>query len=67
MNQDRSDWKKYIDIDLPQMGEITSEVVEMTSNLAVRYGGDTRMFLGLIWTDKEYESFRERVLSTPLP
>ena len=69
MNPDRNDWKKYIDVDLPQTGEITSEVVERNSLLLLsgRYIGDVRIALGMVWTDKEYESYRERVLSTPLP
>ena len=64
------DWKPFITRDLPEVGPITEETVVVTRAAACsgRYsGGNVRVAIGRIYTTKEYEAMRERILARPLP
>ncbi|GMV93132.1 MAG: hypothetical protein AMXMBFR82_29100 [Candidatus Hydrogenedentota bacterium] len=62
-----SDWKGLIDVDLPEIGPVTTDVVKKAHGLSDRIRGSVRLALGLIWTDKDYEEYRNKVLKRPLP
>jgi len=61
------DWKEVIYEDFPRL-EITEEVIRNSVQMSQRgYRTDFRIATGRVWTDKDYEARRMRVLSTPLP
>ena len=62
------DWREVIDLDWPDLPEITPAAVQ-NNIYACRYlgHGDPRISTGRIWTDKAYEERRQKILSTPLP
>ena len=60
-------WKEALDAKLPDHGPITEEMVECAANQARRYRGSTRIALGKIWTDEDFEKRRCEVLRMPLP
>lgn len=57
--------KKVILTDFPDFGPITDEVKK--DNLPKKFTGGVRINQGFYRTDKEYEEYREKILSTPLP
>jgi hypothetical protein len=59
--------KKVIDSPLPVSKEVTSKTREDTVKESRRFRGSVRISCGKFWSDKEFESYRERILSTPLP
>ena len=58
------DMKKLLEIDTSIF-----EVNEQTRQDSMKYGvrGDVRLSMGYVWLDKEFEKYRQEVLSTPLP
>lgn len=61
------DWKEVIDSDFPYL-----KITEETRQTMVEYSrthsvGNTRLAMGRFYTDLRYETWKERVLSTPLP
>ena len=60
-------WKDLIKKDMPKMGPITDETVDCTLNNASRFRGSMRVSTGRIWTDKDYDERRKRVLNAKLP
>ncbi len=60
-------WREVISADFPKI-EITQATIKENMMLARRgYRADMRIATGKVWTDKEYEAYRARVLATPLP
>jgi hypothetical protein len=61
------DWEKIINLDFPPV-EFTKETRQQMIEYAKSHNvGDARLAMGIFYTDAEYESEREKVLSTPLP
>ena len=58
---------ELIDTDFPEVGPITDETLQAIEDHASRCRGSVRMSTGRIWKDKDYEAYRRRVLSQPLP
>ncbi len=56
-----------LDKKIPDRGPITKEVVDCILKEASRFRGGVRLSIGRIWTNKEYDERRKRILSTPLP
>ena len=52
---------------IPDRGPITKEVINCILNEAKRFRGGVRLSVGRIWTNKEYDKRRKRILSTRLP
>lgn len=61
-----TNWIDLIDVDLPDYGPITQKTIEETQKGGSRSRGSVRVSMGKVWTDKEYEQRRNRVLNTPL-
>ena len=61
------DWKKVINVKMPEVGPITKKSIDETKKNSHRFRGSTRVSTGRVWTDREYEIWREKVLNTPLP
>jgi len=64
------DWREVINQDFPSVGPITDKTVRVIQECASsgRYGRySAREAMGKIWTDRDYEERRRRVLATPLP
>ena len=61
------DWREVINEDFPRI-EVTEETIRNSVRMAQRgYRTDVRVAMGRVYTDKEYEARRQRVLSTELP
>jgi len=60
-------WVDWIDVDFPERGPITQKTVEETKRLSSKFRGNVRISTGRIYTDEEYQRYRQRVLGTPLP
>ncbi len=60
-------WTEVVDEDLPASCPITQRTREMTKEYSGRFRGSVRVSTGRFWTDQEYEEYRKRILSTPLP
>lgn len=58
---------KLIDKDVPEIGSITEETVQCTVANSNQFRGSVRASTGRIYTDEEYTTWRDKVLSTPLP
>lgn len=61
------DWKELINVDFPQLGEITEETRLFTIKNALKFRGNVRISLGKFLTDSKYEQYRNKILNTPLP
>jgi hypothetical protein len=62
------DWREVVDLDFPDLPEITSEVIQKNIYACRHMGyGDARLATGMVWADKDYEAMRQEELSTPLP
>lgn len=46
---------------------ITKESIDFILKEASRFRGGVRLSIGRIWTNKEYDERRKRILGTPLP
>lgn len=57
----------FLNVDLPEVGPITQEMVQATQENSIVYGANARTAMGRIWTTKEYEVRRQRILNIPLP
>jgi hypothetical protein len=58
------DWRDVINKDFPKV-EVTSETIRNSVRMAERgYRSDVRV---AVYTSKEFERYRTRVLNTPLP
>ena len=61
------DWKEVIHLDFPQH-PVTQRTIEQSVKYARTRGrGNVRIFRGLIYTDKSFEQYRQRVLAKDLP
>ena len=61
-------WKDLIFVDTPKIKvDERARQQMMEPAYQMRYGGDARSAMGLIWIDEEFEEYRQRVLNTPLP
>jgi hypothetical protein len=61
------DWREVIGLDFPEV-EITDATVQNAVQMSQRgYRTDMRIATGRVWTDKDYETRRAKILSTPLP
>ena len=56
-----------LDKKMPVRSPITKEVISCILNEASRFRGGVRLSIGRIWTNKEYDERRKRILNTPLP
>ena len=56
-----------IEMDFPEMGEVTTEALEEIEREGHHYRGGVRMSTKRVWTDAEYEERRRKVLSDSLP
>jgi len=56
-----------LDKKMPDRGPITKEVINCILNEASRFRGGVRLSIGRVWTNKEYDERRKRILNTPLP
>jgi len=63
----KKNWVDLIDQDLPEFGSITEESIRVAEQEPYRFRGSVRMSSGMIWTDTEYEIFRENELKKTLP
>ncbi len=61
------DWREVITTDFPKAGLITDRTIGMVKSESHRFRGGMRISTSRIWTDKEYEDYRSKVLKTPLP
>lgn len=62
------EWKDVITEDFPQIEEVTRRTIKYSASMARRgYRASMRVATGRVHTDREYESYRRRVLNTPLP
>jgi hypothetical protein len=61
------DWRKLIETDFPESGEITEETRERTVREARRFRGSVRVSEGRFPTDAEYEERRKKILNKKLP
>jgi len=62
------DWRDFINVDLPKVGEITQKMIDRNVKYSSCCGGSsTRMAMGRVWTNATYKARRRRVLETPLP
>lgn len=53
--------------DFPRPGPVTEETLAVTADESERFRGSVRLSSGRVWTDKDYEAYRGRVLATKLP
>jgi len=65
LKQDKKSTRNLLEIDWPDI-EVTEEVKEKCKH-SQKYGVGARGFLRVFYTNKEYNSRRIKVLSTPLP
>lgn len=56
-----------LDKKIPDRGPITKAVIDYILKEAGRFRGGVRLSTGRIWTNKEYDERRKRILSTRLP
>lgn len=61
------DWNKLVNIDFPQLREITEETRLFTIANARKFRGNVRLSLGKFLTDSNYEKYRNKILNKPLP
>ena len=61
------EWREVLTTDLPGDVPVTSNTVGMALAQGRRYRGSMRISTGRIWTSKDYEKQRAKVLATPLP
>lgn len=59
--------EEVFNAELPLPKRITKKAVELSKKLVSRFGGNARLATGRIFTDEEYEEWRKKVLSKPLP
>lgn len=59
------DLVRLVNTNLPEFPEITDETV--TNCLNYEINGDMRLSLGRFMTNQEYEVYRNKILSRPLP
>jgi hypothetical protein len=60
-------WREVVMVDFPPSGPITRKSVALALKEGSRFRGSMRVSTGRVWTDREFEKYREKVLSTPLP
>ena len=60
------EWNRILNADLPNY-KVTEETRKTAKRNALRYRSSVRLAMGNIYTDEEFEAYREKVLSTPLP
>ncbi len=60
-------WQEDFFKDIPYMGPIDKKFTRNVLKNIFKFSGSVRVSMGLIWTNKEWEKFRKRVLSKPLP
>jgi len=66
-SMDKEEFNRLVDLKSPDSGPITEEDRLLTKREGNRFRGAMRLSLGMFWTDKEYEDYRAKILSTPLP
>jgi hypothetical protein len=62
-----NNWVDWIDVDFPETEPVTSKTVSETKRLSSKFRGNVRISTGRIWTDEEYQQYRDKILNTPLP
>ncbi|MGB0745275.1 MAG: hypothetical protein ACPGSB_12190 [Opitutales bacterium] len=67
MTEVKHDWQDLVRVDFPKLGVIDEKTVARINRHSTRFRGGVRISHGRIWTDREYNERRERVLNTPLP
>jgi hypothetical protein len=60
-------WRDVLNVDFPESRPVTKSTVSLAKKEGRRFRGSMRVSTGRIWTERNYEKFRQRVLSTPLP
>jgi hypothetical protein len=61
------DWQEVIDSRFPAVGPITEETRRQIVRESFALRGSVRLTMGRVWTDREYEKRRSKVLGSPLP
>jgi hypothetical protein len=61
------EWRDVLTADFPSMKPVTQNTVDLALKEGRRFRGSMRVSTGRIWTDRDFERFRTRVLNTPLP
>jgi hypothetical protein len=60
-------WREVLTLDFPSATPITGRTVQLTRRESSRFRGSMRISTGRIWTDREFEEKRTKVLNEPLP
>lgn len=60
-------WRDVLNVDFPKSRSVTRNTVALAKQEGRRFRGSMRVSTGRIWTGRDYEKFRKRVLNTPLP
>ena len=61
------DWRTLINVDFPNLKEITEKTRLYTIKNAHRFRGSVRVSLGKFSSDSKYKIFRDKILKKPLP
>jgi len=61
------DWREVVLADFPADREITDRTVLITTDESSRFRGSVRISHGRIYTTRQFDAWRNRVMSTPLP
>jgi len=64
---DANTFSEVMNHEYPNVFPITQKTISVTLQESQRYRGSVRLALGYIWTDEEYNKFRQEVESKPLP
>ncbi len=60
-------WRDVLTSDFPSAKPVTQKTVDLVLKEGRRFRGSMRVSTGRIWTDRDFEQFRAKVLNTPLP
>ena len=61
------EWSEVVGVDFPESGPVTPKTVFLAKKENQRFRGSMRVCTGRIWTDRDFERYRRRVLGTSLP
>lgn len=61
------DWRDVLTADFPRGRPVTRKTVGIATEEGKRFRGSMRVSTGRIWTELNFEKYRQRVLNTPLP
>jgi len=60
-------WQDVLTDDFPTAKPVTQKAVDLALKEGRRFRGSMRVSTGRMWTDRDFERFRAKVLNTPLP